>query len=79
VVLSWLGMRDSPCRQKKYTFAATTLRAKGAGLVRWTNPFESQQHEPNKKTHFRGPLSLARDEGFEPPMPGPEPGALPLG
>ena len=22
---------------------------------------------------------MARDEGFEPPMPGPEPGALPLG
>ncbi len=36
-------------------------------------------HEPNKKTHFHGSLSLARDEGFEPPIMGPEPIALPLG
>ena len=29
VLLSWLGMRDSPCRQKKITFAVTTFQARG--------------------------------------------------
>jgi hypothetical protein len=59
-------MRDSPCRQKKITFAATTLRAKGAGNVHWTFPFESLL-EQKKKHHIPAEydaFSLARDEGF---------------
>lgn len=63
VVLSWLGMRDSPRRQKKFTFVATTLRAKGAVLVHRINPFESQQHVPNEKPSFRWVLHLATHSG----------------
>jgi hypothetical protein len=32
-----------------------------------------------KKLHSQWRLFMAGDEGFEPPISGPEPGALPLG
>ena len=55
----------------KSSFATTTLRAKGAGLVHWTNPFESQQINQIKRPSFcRQSFYLVPPEGFEPPTCG---------
>ena len=53
----------------------------GIVLISLDIPFESQSQLKSKlsQTQVLARVYLAGDEGFEPPITGPEPGALPLG
>ena len=60
-------------------FAFVDESPKVPGNALWAFPFESSLQTIQKDRPKGQSLCMAGDEGFEPPIPGPEPGALPLG
>ncbi len=84
---TWLARRDSTYLRQARKFAVASIACTGTfpcklppavfTPITFGRPFGTLGAK--EKAHVKWTLSLAGDEGFEPPITGPEPVALPLG